>query len=206
VVPVKTSTIRQSPKRPAEQRRRELLTAARRLFMKNGYRETSMDHIAAEAGLTKGALYFHFTSKEDILFQLVQSFHQEMMEQILALPRKKTSPAEVLRILLEAQHGHGAAPFDRFLDFWLQASKIPAVKKILGTGITRDFHKIFAEVIDPDYASSPRDRRDLGTMVLAAAEGLSVRKMMGDHEVDFSRQLKLFAAFVEDRKLNNQRS
>ena len=205
MVPAKTSRIKQSPKRPAEQRRRELLTAARRLFMKNGYRETSMDHIAAEAGLTKGALYFHFSSKEDVLFHLVQSFHQEVIDEILALPRRAASPVDVLRILLKNQHGHGDAPFDRFLDFWLQASKIPAVRKMLGGGITQEFHKVFAEVIDPNYVSSPRDRRDLGTMVLAAAEGMSVRKLMGDPEIDFARQVKMFAAFVEYRKTNNQR-
>ncbi len=200
----KLARIKQSPKRPAEQRRRELLDAARLLFMKNGYRETSMDHIAREAGLTKGALYFHFTSKEDILSQLVQSLHHEVISKILELPRRKASPVDVLRILLQAQSDLGSAPFDRFLDFWLQAAKISRIKKSFCTSFD-DFHKAFTEVLDPRYAASRRDRHDLGVIVLVTAEGLAARKMMGDPSINFPRQLKLFAALFGDKKTATKR-
>jgi len=166
--------------------------------MKNGYRETSMDDIARKAGLTKGALYFHFSSKEDIFVQLVKTFHVEIIGRIGALPAKKSSPVDVLQILLAAQHGHGAAPFERFLDFWLQASKIPAIRKFLGSGISNGFQKVFADVIDPKYASTPRDRRDLGVMVLSAAEGLGVRQLMGDPDIDMPRQMKLLSNIFEE--------
>jgi AcrR family transcriptional regulator len=200
VAQTKTGRIRQSPKRPAEQRRRELLEASRRLFLTNGYLETSMDHIAREAGLTKGAVYFHFASKEDILVQLVKSFHEEIIGRIRALPRRKSSPVDVLRILAEAQHGHGSMRFDRFLDFWLQASKIPEVREFMGTGISSGFQKAFAEVIDPAYASTARQRRDLAVMVAALAEGLGVRRLMGDPDIDTNRQLKLVTTLVSALK------
>ncbi len=54
--------IRQSPKRPAGERRDQLLRAAHELFLRQGYRATSTDEIARRAGLTKGAFYFHFAS------------------------------------------------------------------------------------------------------------------------------------------------
>lgn len=201
----KTSRIRQSPKRPAAQRHRELLDAARHLFMKNGYRETSMDHIARQVGLTKGALYFHFHSKEDILFQLVESIHQDVMAQLLALPRGKARPVDVLRVLLKVHLEAASPPFERFLDFWLQASKIPHVHKFL-CGHTNDFWNAFDRVIDTQYARTPRERRDLGVLVLATAEGLGVRKIMGDPYIDFSRQSKLFAALTDVKKHKTQRA
>jgi AcrR family transcriptional regulator len=51
--------------------RDELLTAALRVFARHGYREASMDAIAAEAGYSKGALYWHFSGKEELLVALL---------------------------------------------------------------------------------------------------------------------------------------
>ena len=52
--------IKQSPKLPAEERKMQLLMSAQKLFTKKGFKETTTNEIAADAKLTKGALYFHF--------------------------------------------------------------------------------------------------------------------------------------------------
>src|SRR2546423_6637715 len=52
--------------------RDELLTAALRVFARRGYREAGVDEIAAEAGYSKGALYWHFSSKEELLMALLE--------------------------------------------------------------------------------------------------------------------------------------
>jgi AcrR family transcriptional regulator len=52
--------------------RDELLSAALRVFARRGYREAGVDEIAAEAGYSKGALYWHFSSKEDLLLALLE--------------------------------------------------------------------------------------------------------------------------------------
>ena len=51
--------------------RDELLTAALRVFARRGYREAGVDEIAAEAGYSKGALYWHFSRKEELLTALL---------------------------------------------------------------------------------------------------------------------------------------
>lgn len=51
--------------------RQELLRAASRLFLRNGFVDTSLSDIAEEAGLTKGAVYSNFESKEDLFFALL---------------------------------------------------------------------------------------------------------------------------------------
>lgn len=48
-------------------RKRELLDAALLLFEQNGYENTSINDIIKKVGVTKGAFYYYFTSKEDIL-------------------------------------------------------------------------------------------------------------------------------------------
>jgi AcrR family transcriptional regulator len=52
--------------------RAELLRAARRLFVRNGFAATSLADIAEEAALTKGAVYSNFDSKEDLFLALLQ--------------------------------------------------------------------------------------------------------------------------------------
>lgn len=52
--------------------RQQLLRAANRLFVRNGFVATSLADIAEEAGLTKGAVYSNFESKEDLFLALLQ--------------------------------------------------------------------------------------------------------------------------------------
>jgi len=55
----------------AEPPRKQVLAAAIDCFARHGYRGTSIDRIAREVGVTKGALYYHFRDKEDLLFAAV---------------------------------------------------------------------------------------------------------------------------------------
>jgi len=51
---------------------RGLLDASERVFVRDGYERAQIETIAAEAGRTKGAIYAHFRSKEDIFFALLE--------------------------------------------------------------------------------------------------------------------------------------
>ena len=57
--------------------RQELIRAANRLFLRNGYVATSLANIAEEAALTKGAVYSNFESKEDLFLALLQESDPE---------------------------------------------------------------------------------------------------------------------------------
>jgi AcrR family transcriptional regulator len=53
--------------------RERLLGEARRLFRERGYAATSLEQIAEAAGVTKGAIYGHFSSKEDLLISAIDA-------------------------------------------------------------------------------------------------------------------------------------
>ncbi|MGN9781005.1 TetR/AcrR family transcriptional regulator [Nonomuraea sp. ZG12] len=55
------------PKEHLEARRRQILDAARRCFIRNGFHATSMQDVLAEADLSTGAVYRYFKSKDDII-------------------------------------------------------------------------------------------------------------------------------------------
>ena len=57
--------------------RSELLRAANRLFLRNGFVATSLSEIAEEAALTKGAVYSNFESKESLFLAILQSAEED---------------------------------------------------------------------------------------------------------------------------------
>ncbi len=59
-----------------------LLEAAQRLFMTHGYANVSMQAIAAEAGMTKGAPYYHFESKEELFYQVSLRILEQLRQMI----------------------------------------------------------------------------------------------------------------------------
>ncbi len=65
--------------------RDELLSAALRVFARRGYREAGVDEIAAEAGYSKGALYWHFAGKEELLLALLDERIDVRMRGMVAL-------------------------------------------------------------------------------------------------------------------------
>ncbi|RCV90277.1 TetR/AcrR family transcriptional regulator [Billgrantia montanilacus] len=67
-----------------EETRGKIIRAARKAFAAKGYAAASMDDLTAEAGLTRGALYHNFGSKQGLLQAVVDQIDQEMVERMLA--------------------------------------------------------------------------------------------------------------------------
>ena len=65
--------------------RDELLTAALRVFARRGYRQAGVDEIAATAGYSKGAVYWHFSGKEELLLALLEERVDRPMREVVAL-------------------------------------------------------------------------------------------------------------------------
>lgn len=64
---------------PEKERRGQILAAARRCFIAHGFHPTRMDDIAKEAQLSKGGVYFHFRSKQEVFESLVEEEYAASM-------------------------------------------------------------------------------------------------------------------------------
>ena len=69
-------------KAEAQQTREALLAAALDVFYRRGVSQASLHEIACTAGVTRGALYWHFKNKEDLFDALFQQIFQELMHQL----------------------------------------------------------------------------------------------------------------------------
>lgn len=85
-----------------EATRQAVLDSALRLFEKKGFHATSVQEIAAAAGVSKGAFYHHFDSKEDVLRLIHDEFADEQLADTTRLLETVDSPTEQLRETIRA--------------------------------------------------------------------------------------------------------
>jgi AcrR family transcriptional regulator len=82
----------------AEERRTEILDVARRLFLSRGYDATTVNDLISAVGISKGAFYHHFASKDDVLRALVWSMAEQGLAAMVPLfEQKDLTPLEKLK-------------------------------------------------------------------------------------------------------------
>lgn len=88
-----------------------LLETAFRVFATRGYRASRLEEVAEAAGVTKGAIYYHFDSKEDLLRRAVRHRHHAIFREIEAELGRMRAPASVkVRYVLRQLWGHVLEP------------------------------------------------------------------------------------------------
>lgn len=90
------------PKGHKERIRARIVDAARRLFNRNGFEQTSIDQIMAEAGLTRGGFYYHFRSKDDLYAAAVSSIRSCSLfaKEVATIPPERREPRKLAHMLV----------------------------------------------------------------------------------------------------------
>jgi AcrR family transcriptional regulator len=130
--------------RRAQETRELLLDAARRVFAAKGFGEATIDDVAVAAGASKGAVYHHFATKEELFKHLVgRDDLREFLQLEQAVQQASTLP-EVLDAVVGAWLGHYRAPefMPLLLEFRLQALRQAWFKEMLGR-----FQQAFREML-----------------------------------------------------------
>jgi AcrR family transcriptional regulator len=92
---------------PTTARRASILEAATRVFLRYGFKKTSMDDLARAAGLSRQGLYLHFPTKEALFKEAVAALIASTRAAYkAALGRKDLDLPERLLAAFEAAHGH----------------------------------------------------------------------------------------------------
>ena len=81
-------------------RRQEIFRIAADIFYQKGYAQTSTKDIAEAAGILKGSLYAHISSKEDILYAIIEDVHKTFESNVLGCESLDADPLERLRVFL----------------------------------------------------------------------------------------------------------
>ena len=117
-------TARDGEKEHAARRREKILAAAAVVFDANGYAKTTMDAVAAEAGVAKGSLYNYFSSKHDLFTEVFRAGLVEDEEMADALLLEPVSAGEKLNKHLDnwfSRLEHYRRIGALILEFWANA-------------------------------------------------------------------------------------
>jgi AcrR family transcriptional regulator len=161
--------------------RARLIEAALDVFSLTGYEHASVDDIARAAGVSKGAFYFHFTTKEDALVELLRRWaaaHTDAMKRAGDLEER---PLERLRSMLLALFSYGD-DFRRprlLIECWAQGGRSPDVARALRRTY-RHWSKLFACAIAAGYDGPAHgSANDAAVAVLAMHDGLVCEIALG---------------------------
>jgi AcrR family transcriptional regulator len=165
----------------SEETRARIIDSAIKLFSNRGFNASSVDDICAEAGISKGAFYHHFKSKQALFLALVDSWLQAINKAIDAskdqtAPETFTQMTEAFPYIFQTA-GEG---LPMFFKFWLQAS---GDKKVWAASIApyRRYHKYFTSLIEKgvEEGSFVEVEPELASrMIVSTAMGLFLQSLL----------------------------
>ena len=100
--------------RRRERSREEILEAARRVLLRDGVAATTLESVAAEAGLSKAGLYYYFESKDALLFELVFATYESHANAVHSAVEGAADGGEALRAIVRETIKAFAANLDDF--------------------------------------------------------------------------------------------
>lgn len=121
----------------ADQTRKKILDVSLELFLKHGYEKATMRTIAKAAGLAPGAAYYHFDTKEHIIFDFYEKSYEEHLPEVERVLAKEK---DLRRRLAGAVKAHM-----RIAERYHEISKI-----------------LFTTAIHPDHSLSPFSKESKG--------------------------------------------
>jgi AcrR family transcriptional regulator len=173
------------PPRPdvSEERRGQIIEAALACFTRKGYVNTTMDDIVAESGLSKGAIYWYFKSKDDVFQAAFTSMFEAVGAESMAALQACGTAAEKLRFgaqtmvdLTRDIEGY----FALIVEFWAQSENRDEVMGFWAEMLTQ-YQQVITAIFESGIQSGEFRKVDadaLAWMIMAAYDGLAAYDMM----------------------------
>ena len=194
---------RRSNQERREQSTEQVLASALKQFVTRGYDATSIDDIAGDAGLTKGAVYFYFKGKSALLLELLAQ-SRALYEAIFIRMRESASPAgEQLEMFVEWAARVGAKnnellllPILMSLEF---QDKDPAVEPVINRFYDQ-YHEEMERVVRLGQKSGEFDEslapREEAAVLVAFTDGMLLEWIRRSRRLDGNRLVQSAKALI----------
>jgi AcrR family transcriptional regulator len=155
---------------PRPARRKQLLGAAREVFVSQGYHAAAMDEIAERAGVSKPVLYQHFPGKLDLYLALLDESVAELVGAVSAALESTTDNSERVPATFRAFFDYVSGAGEAFrLVFESDLSNEPAVRDRLDRAIS-ECAEMVSEFISEDAGVSDSEADLLGMALVGMAQ------------------------------------
>jgi AcrR family transcriptional regulator len=165
-----------------EDTRGELIEAAWRLFSTTGYDATPVEAIIDAVGLSKGAFYYYFSGKEDVLDAVVIRMVDEMALEIEGIPRMQDlSPMEKMNRFMEAISKWKLAHFDILSEAVkvIYRDENAIIRFKMNRKAVQEFAPVLAEIIGQGVEEGVFDAEqpeDTAEMILLLSNAMAERQ------------------------------
>ncbi len=190
------------PQQRSQETRKRILDAASQVFARRGYGQATVEEIAAEAGVSNGALYHHFASKEELFRAIVEEHLHEHKIELGALFPVSSFREAIERFAaywlrhLETEHEVGSL----IMECWTQATREPWARQAVGA-MFRQGPDLIADMLrigqDVGAVRSDLDVEAAALLLFAAGEGLALMKAVDPENIEFERLRRPWADLIE---------
>ena len=159
-------------KEDAENTRQAVLEAALTLFSRDGYSLTTLSRIAREAGFSRGPIYWHFDSKDD-LYEAVLSYSQEPLEALVAECRAMANtPIDAM---------------DHFIERWLWLRERKLTRSIVTL-----FRSLIASAVSKGLLDTDEDPEKLGLLSYTYLMGITQSWLFSPELFALAQEMSFF--------------
>jgi AcrR family transcriptional regulator len=179
----------------SEETRNKILESAYQLFSRNGYDTTSVADICQSAGVSKGAFYHHFPTKQAIFLALLESWLTGLDAGFqIALQETQTVPQAILQMATLAGNVVQSADvrLSIILEFWTQASRDASIWK---TAIApyRRYQEFFTALIQKGIEEgsfrNEIEPRAAARALVSLAVGLLMQAVFDPQTIDWGHEV-----------------
>ncbi len=171
-----------------------ILNAIEQLLETQKLSEITFAQIAANAGISKGTLYYHYKSKNDILFDLTDKYLKQQWDDFIAWtenPEKDTSIHRLVQYVLERDVANAGLRLHFFYDAMLGNEEIRS--KLMQR--YADFANLISKKISERNAKLPAEY--ITWLVLLASDGLFIHKTLNNDNIDTDQFIRQSGKFVK---------
>jgi len=179
----------------AQETRSRILEAAEERFALEGYDVTGVAEICQAAGVSKGAFYHHFSSKQEVYLELLNVWLEEMDKQLLVLgkatgnvPGRLLSMSKVVRVVLHAAEEQ----LPIYLEFWTRAMRDPQILREMTEPFQR-YGEYFAGMIEEGISEGTLRSIDAevgARVIISLAVGLLFQGILDPEGADWDQVSK----------------
>ena len=186
--------------RDAATRERQILEHSLKLFSQGGYRETSLQEVADQLGLTRPAFYYYFKSKDELLWRLIGSLGDDLLEKARPIAASKAKPADKLREMMLAHVRTMLSNADAFTIYFAERHAVGRARdRRLRRGERAYMDLVAAAIAEGQSAGQFREGepRTLALLVLGLANS-TLRWYRPRGELDATEIAELVATVATD--------
>src|SRR5215211_553438 len=167
-------------------RREQILTAARACFRRNGFHSTSMQDVIAEAGLSIGAVYRYFKSKDELITAIAETVldgADQMFDELAAQepPDSLVKAMDRALAFIDSQTGPDGM-FPLALQVWAEAQRDPVLADFVAekyTTIRRQFVALAARAQKGGELPQDADTAAVGAVLFGMLPGYALQRTLG---------------------------